>query len=269
MTILRLSFVLVASIWGAQPVGERLHANHRWYLPSGGETLGTVVAVPGCSGVSLDSPRTDPGRPGQLDDVLFRLHYPKMAERLRDAGFAVLLLDLLGAEGVVNACSGEIRAETVADYITAAVDLARSRPEGDATNLFVLGWSMGGGGLIRWLADATSEMDAVRGAVAIYPDCGGKPPVRARMPLLMLLGGGDDIAEPEECEELLAGSPSSSWVTVRTYEQARHGFDIEDAPPVLDVGGGRTVGYQERAARAAWQEVLRFLRNRSGTEPAE
>lgn len=262
-----LLLAAVASPATAQPAHERLLENHRWYLPVG-EALATVVAVPGCSGVSLDGPRTDPGRPGQADDVLFRRHYPKMAERLRDAGFAVLLLDLLGAEGVINACRGEIPAGTVAGYISAAIELATSETRAGSSSLFVIGWSMGGGGLVRWLAEPRGP-DAVRAAVAVYPNCGGRPPVRSRVPLLMLLGGADDIAEPEECEALVEGSPAASWITVRSYDGARHGFDIEDAPPVLDVGGGRTVGFQEHAAREAWEEVLRFLREKTEERPEE
>lgn len=243
----------------AQAVDDRLRENHRWYLSSTDEKLPTVVAIPGCSGVSLNSPQSDQGRPGHLDDVLFRLHYPSMAERLRDRGFAVLLVDLLNAEGVVNACSGEIPAPTIAHYITAAINLARNQAFVDGSRIFVLGWSMGGGGLVAWLSDAGIAQSRVRGAIAVYPGCGGREPIEADIPLLMLLGSADDIAEPEECEELVARSPSRHLITVKSYEGARHGFDIEDAPEVLDIGNGMTVGYQKHAAEAAWQETLAFL----------
>lgn len=252
--------VMVVPRAASQTVGDRLLENHRWYLPGTDERFPTVVAVPGCSGVSLNSPQTDQGRPGHLDDILFRLHYPVMAERLRDAGFAVLLLDLLNAEGVLNACSGEIEAPKIAQYISAAIDLAKRQPHVDASEIFVLGWSMGGGGVIAWLSNADIDPSAARGAIAIYPGCGGKPPIQAQLPFLMLLGGADDIAEPRECEELVRRSPSKALITVKVYEGARHGFDIEDAPEVLEIGGGMTVGYQEDAAGATWQETMAFLR---------
>lgn len=253
-----LATIVVPALAG-QTVSDRLLANHRWYLPSTDEKLPTVVAIPGCSGVSLDSPQTDQGRPGHVDDVLFRLHYSSMAERLHDSGFAVLLIDLLSAEGVVNACSGEIAAATIAQYINAAIDLAGSQAYVDASRIFVLGWSMGGGGLIAWLSDADIAQTGVRGAIAVYPSCGGRKPIEAEIPLLMLLGSADDIAEPEECEDLVARSPSRPLITVKAYEGARHGFDIEDAPEVLDIGNGMTVGYQKDAAEAAWQETVAFL----------
>lgn len=250
----------------AQTVADKLLENHRWYLPETGEMLPTVVAVPGCSGVSLDSPRTDQGRPGHDDDVLFRRHYPAMAERLRDAGFAVLLLDLLGAEGVINACGGEIPAATISQYISAAIDLAKGRPRVDPAEISVLGWSMGGGGVIAWLGDASVDSTAARRAVAVYPACGGRSAVLAQVPLLMLLGSADDITEPGECEELVERSPSRSLVTVKVFEGARHGFDIEDAPEVLEIGGGMTVGHQEDAARGAWLEILAFLETHGSEE---
>jgi dienelactone hydrolase len=183
-----------------------------------------------------------------------------MAKRLRDAGFAVLLLDLLNAEGVVNACRGEIAAPTIAQYISAAIDLAKSQPYVDPSEIFVLGWSMGGGGVIAWLSDPDIDSTVARSAITIYPGCGGKPSIQAQLPLLMLLGSADDIAEPGECEKLVGRSPSRSLITVEVYEGARHGFDIQDAPEVLDIGGGMTVGYQQEAAREAWQETLEFLR---------
>lgn len=253
----------------AQTVADKLLENHLWYMPASAETLPTIVAVPGCSGVSLNSPQTDQGRPGHRDDVLFRLHYPLMAERLRDAGFAVLLLDLLTAEDVINACGGEIPASTIVEYISAAIDLAKKQPRVDPSEIFVLGWSMGGGGVVAWLSAADIDSTVARGAVAIYPDCDGKPTIQAQIPLLMLLGSADDIAEPEECEELVERSSSQSLINVRVYEGARHGFDIEDAPEVLEIGGGMTVGYQEDAAREAWQEALAFLRNHRSSEARE
>lgn len=253
--------IVVSAVTAAQTVDDRLLENHRWYLPSSDGTIPTIVAIPGCSGVSLNSPQTDEGRPGYRDDVLFRLHYPSMAERLREAGYAVLLIDLLTAEGVINACSGEIEAARIAQYITAAIESARTQPRVDSSRIFLLGWSMGGGGLLSWLSDTDAASASVRGAVTVYPGCGGIEPIDAQIPLLMLLGAADDIADPGECQELVARSPSRTLITSRIYEGARHGFDIESAPEVLDIGNGMTVGHQKQAAEKAWQEILGFLRS--------
>jgi dienelactone hydrolase len=100
--------VVVSSAMTAQPTGSDIERNLRTYFPSGDERFPTVVAIPGCSGVSLRGTETDDGRPGDEADRLFRRHYARMAERLRDGGFAVVLVDYLTAENVDNTCGGEI-----------------------------------------------------------------------------------------------------------------------------------------------------------------
>ena len=79
------------------------------------------------------------------------------------------------------------------------------------------------------------------------------------MPVLMLLGGSDDIANPNTCEDLVNSAAIEQQITLTNYPGARHGFDIEDAPPVLDIGNGMTVGYQKEAADGSWAAILQFL----------
>jgi dienelactone hydrolase len=243
----------------AQSLRSRLLEHHRAYVPAKDGVFPTVVAIPGCSGVSLDSPSTDEGRPGDPGDPLFRRHFPRIAKRLRDAGFAVLLVDYLSAEGVLNACNGEIRRERIAEYISEAVGFARSQPFVDAAQVNVIGWSLGGVGLLAWLEQLPEGSAPVRSAIGVYPGCGNAQPWKADVPVLMLLGGADDITPPEQCESLVRSLPDGLRVTVRLYDGARHGFDNEEAPSVVDVGGGRTIGCQSEAAHAAWTEILAFL----------
>jgi len=79
------------------------------------------------------------------------------------------------------------------------------------------------------------------------------------VPLLMLLAGADDIAPPEVCEELVSLLPASARVEVHSYPGARHGFDLSEAPPVLEIGGGLTLGGLPDAAEDAWVRMLSFL----------
>jgi len=53
-------------------------------------------------------------------------------------------------------------------------------------------------------------------------------------------------------------------ITIANYPDARHGFDIADAPPVLDIGNGMTIGYQKEAAEASWTAILQFLASFNG-----
>lgn len=156
----------------AQPTPDIIEANHRAFFPDGEGRFPTVVAIPGCSGVSLDGAATDEGRPGDEADRLFRRHYARMAKRLREGGFGVILVDYLTAEGVANACSGEISHERVGEYVVVSLEFARTLPQVDLSRLHVVGWSHGGAGVIAWLQGLGVQTPAVAGAVAVYPACG-------------------------------------------------------------------------------------------------
>ena len=182
-----------------------------------------------------------------------------MAERLRDIGFAVLLVDYLAGEGVQNACSGEIALETIADYIAESVAFARTRSFVDANRIHIIGWSMGGRGLLEWIQTRTAGTLAADSVVAVYAGCAAAAPWDVSLPVLMLLGGADDIAPPDVCQRLARALPDDHQVTVRVYPNGRHGFDIEGAPPIVDAGGGFTLGYNAEAADGAWREIRSFL----------
>ena len=171
-----------SSVASSQSLRARIEEHHRLYVPTGEGRFATVVTLPGCSGVSLDSPLTDEGRPGDEGDRLFRTHYPRMAERLRDIGFAVLLVDYLAGEGVQNACSGEIALETIADYIAESVAFARTRSFVDANRIHIIGWSMGGRGLLEWIQTRTAGTLAADSVVAVYAGCRRSRSADPRLP---------------------------------------------------------------------------------------
>ncbi len=186
-----------------------------------------------------------------------------MAARLRDAGFGVIVVDYLSAEGVANTCSGEIPHERVGEYIAASLELAKTLVKVDSSRLYVVGWSHGGAGVIAWLETlGVQTSPGVAGAVAVYPACGSRGPWGAGVPVLVLLGEADDITPPERCDEILARLPDTTRVEVRRYADARHGFDFTEGPEVLEIGGGMTVGRNPKAGREAWEGIFAFLGNR-------
>ncbi len=252
--------VLCAPAVTAQTALGDIDANHRLFLPDGDGPFPTVVAIPGCSGVSLDGSATDEGRPGDEADRLFRRHYARMADRLRQGGFGVVLVDYLTAENVANTCSGEIAHERVGEYVAASLELARTLPQIDASRLYVVGWSHGGAGVIGWLQTLGARTARVAGAVAVYPACGSRGPWVSSVPVLVLLGEADDITPPETCDEILAQLPDSTRVEVRRHADARHGFDFTEGPEVLSIGGGMTVGRNATAGEEAWEQIFAFLR---------
>ena len=259
-----LMVVLLLSLSGfssGQTLRDLVIENHYSYIPSEQGHFPTLIAIPGCSGISSDNLAVEESNPQLREgDHLFRRHYRYMAEKLKAEGFVVLLVNIHTAENLLTACAGEIQSERIAEYINESVAWARGLPFVDSDNMHLIGWSMGGGGVLKWLHGPRSEATSVRSAVAVYPGCSGHTTLTIPMPILMLLGGSDEIAIPSVCEELVDSAPIKQHITVENYPGARHGFDIQDAPPILESGGGRTIGYQQEAAEASWQAILEFLR---------
>ncbi len=252
--------LLLPGLSSGQSIRDLVRENHYSYIPSGQGRYPTIIAIPGCSGISSDSPAAEKSNP-QLreDDLLFRQHYQHMAEKLQAEGFAVLLLNINAAEGLLTACADPIDGERIAEYISDAVAWTRELSFVDPDRLHIVGWSMGGGGVLKWLDGPRHGATSVRSAIAIYPPCNRHKDLSVAIPVLMLLGGSDDIADATTCEDLVESAHIKHQITVDNYPGARHGFDIEGAPPMLDIGNGMTVGYQKEAADASWLAIVQFL----------
>ena len=186
-----------------------------------------------------------------------------MAERLKQEGYVVLLVDYLTAENVVNACSGEVPPSRIAEYIHSAVDIAKSLEFVDSSKVHVLGWSLGGAGILAALGTVPVEGVLFRSAVAFYPGCGNAKVWETKIPVLLLLGAADDITSPDPCKDLASALSDGRSVEVHEYTAARHGFDAEEASSVMSTGRGTTIGYNEAAAKAAWRKALEFLKGHS------
>jgi dienelactone hydrolase len=243
-----------------QSLRDQIVENHFAYIPSEGGRFKTLIALPGCSGISSGDPTAEQSNPQLSDgDLLFRRHYRDMAEKLKAEGFVVLLVNIHAAEGLLTACADPIGGERMAEYINEAIAWASELPYVDPDRLHIIGWSMGGRGILKWLDGPRSKSTGVRSAIAVYPQCRGRMTLTIPMPILMLLGGSDDIAIPSVCEELVDSAPIKQHITVEIYPGARHGFDVQGAPPILGSGNGKTVGYQKEAAVASWVAILQFL----------
>jgi dienelactone hydrolase len=245
---------------GCSQRDSAIKENHKLYIPDGDGSFPVVIAIPGCSGVSLNGNETDVGRPGDEGDRLFRRHYPRMAKRLKDNGFMVFLIDYLSAEGVLNTCNGEIHPKRVEEYINMSLSFVKKNPNIDPSRIYVIGWSHGGSGLLEWLSSLKKETKDVNSVIAVYPGCNSINSLETSLPVLMILGEADDIAIPSVCTELVHSLPEETSVKVLSYPNARHGFDFTEGPRELSVGDGLTIGRNQKAGNEAWREILIFLK---------
>jgi dienelactone hydrolase len=256
MTIFRIvALITIAMPSLAQDVSERLQGHVIDYVPAADAPLPAILAIPGCSGVSLNSPLTDKGG-GSPTDPIFRRHYPRVAEQLRDEGYAVFLLDYQTAEGFVSACRGEVPAPTVATYVIAAIRQVAADSRVDTERVYLIGWSLGGAGLLH----ALSQIDPSRvaSAIAIYPGCTRVPPWTHDLPVFLFLGEADDITPAKTCRSLVE-ELEADHVATFSYANAHHGYDATEAPPSISTGRGTTVGYNAAAAEATWTKIHEIL----------
>jgi dienelactone hydrolase len=218
---------------------------YRIVRPTGEGAHPALLFVSGCTGFT---PREAP------------LHYTRTAEDFAARGYVVLFVDYLRARGR-EVCGGTIRAPEVGGDILAAVAYARSIPFIEPSDVSVIGWSMGGGGVLDAIARLSVDAPPpFRAAIAYYPECYGVvAPLRASVPLLMLLAGQDDVSWTWACQDLVKRLPAGFPIEVRLYPAARHAFDVPELPPLLRWHRGGTLGHDPEAAAAAAEEVKRFL----------
>jgi dienelactone hydrolase len=168
---------------------------------------------------------------------IMRDREPAWAQRLNDRGIAAFYVDSFTGRGVIapNYAGSPNFIPTVAHVVDAYQALAvLSRHLGiDANRVAITGFSRGGEVALTSMFDrfrrGSLDDPSLRfaGHIAFYPYCAvhyrGKEVTSA--PLLMLLGGADDMANPETCRR------QADWLGTRTavrtvqFPGANHDFD--------------------------------------------
>jgi dienelactone hydrolase len=184
--------------------------------------------------------------------------YERRAEAFRAQGYVVVFADYLGRRGL-KTCAGPITHQDAAhDVVAAAAGLA-SQPGVDAARIAAIGWSYGGRAVLEALVEHTTRPVGFSRAVVFYPDCRALPPWKATAPVLMLLGGDDDMTPARLCQEAVTRVAAPAAVKVVVYPGALHGFDVPEVRTKVRVGFG-TLAYHPEAAASAEKEVQQFLR---------
>ena len=184
--------------------------------------------------------------------------YERRAEGLRAQGYVVVFADYLGRRGL-KSCAGAITHKEAARDVVAAASWLASQPTIDAARIAAVGWSYGGRAVLEAIVDSTTRPVGFARAITFYPDCRALPPWNATVPVLMLLGGDDDMTPARLCQDTVTRLPASSAVKVVVYPGALHAFDVPELTTKVRVGFG-TLAYHPEAAAAAENEVQQFLR---------
>src|SRR5712691_12310499 len=214
---------------------QSLEPYFRDYSPSGTGPFPAILLVSGCSGFA---PRLAPQT------------YTDMAEGWRAKGYVVVFVDYLAARGR-NRCPSIAAADLGKDVLVVASYL-RTQPRIDPERISAIGWSLGGSGVLAALDQIDpGERSPLHAVVAYYPVCGTLEPWSVKVPVLVLMGANDKMAQPAACEQLFAHLPSGTPVEARVYPDAGHGFNFPESPPY--------VSYSAVATVAAAHEVHQFL----------
>jgi dienelactone hydrolase len=210
----------------------------RILLPTGTSPHPVVLFVPGCSGFAANNGNNQ---------------YEERAAELRAGGNAVVFVDYVSRRMQTN-CA-HISLEEVATDILDAATWVRDQPATDASQISVIGWSYGGGGVLAALKTMPPDPPIAR-AVMYYPLCRGAVSWTAAVSGLMLLGEKDDVAYPALCDPVVKNMPADRFRVI-TYPNARHGFDMRGLPEHNPSPG--TPAYNADAAKASWAAVVNFL----------
>ncbi len=151
--------------------------------------------------------------------------------------------------------------DSVAQDIATAARYLRTQSFVKTTAMNVLGWSYGGGSALVALSTGYNRPPVPVDAVVVYfPACQPASPWEVDVAVLILFGAKDHVVPPALCESLLSRVPARERVKFLVYPDAQHSFDHADLPAARQRALSSRLGYNEKAAKAAWQEVERFLR---------
>lgn len=226
-------------------IRELLSKHYRLQRPEGPGPFPAVMMVPGCFG---------------FDDAKFvKRHYDIVQNKLVELGFVTLRVNYLAVRDA-KTCYPDAPTWDVADDICIATEFLRQQTYVKKGAINVIGWSWGGASAFRALRTTRNREPAkVDAVITYYPHCDEAMWWDSEVPVLVLGGAIDDVSPFSSCEMLFSQVVKPDKLTIRVYDNARHGFDRSELPDAVKFPFG-TLGYNEAAAKAAWKEVTNFLR---------
>jgi dienelactone hydrolase len=195
-------------------------------------------------------------------------------------GYVALSVDSFNGRNIKEVCTGKqnVASRDRTFDIAAAAAWLKRQPYVNANRIGLIGYSHGGATALFASLQVPDDRGrplpppAFAAAVAFYPDCsmrGTSPPrVIALRPVLILIGDKDDWTPSSRCHELMR-AVSGDPVTLHTYPEAMHGFDVpgsrlryrDDVRNRNKPGGccGAWLGFHEASYRDASARTQAFL----------
>ena len=211
--------------------------------PEGDGPFPGVIILHGCSGVN-------------------DLDY-SWARRLKDWGYASLVLDSHGPRAIFNNCTKRkiTKLERALDAHAAKVQFGEL-PFVDRNRIGVIGFSEGGGTILEAIRPnlvkyslPEGSRDPFKAAVAFYPHCYGAGDSNTN--LMILIGEKDDWTPAQLCmDNLPTAVKPEDEVLIEIYPGAYHSFDYQK--PLRDYLGYR-LGYDSNAMADAVPRTKAFL----------
>jgi dienelactone hydrolase len=224
-------------------IQKNLQEHYTIKKPEGTGPFPAVMLVPGCSGFHAEFQKG---------------HYDNVQKHLVELGYVTLRVNYQAARNV-DSCYPDVSANAVADDICTAAEYLHKQTFVKTGAINILAWSYGAAGALRALrASSSREPAKVDALVSYYPSCDYARKWDSKVPVLVLVGSIDNVAPLTKCEALFSYVPNKDKITIRVYDDAHHGFDNPDLPAQMQYQFG-TLGYNEGAANAAWDEVTKFL----------
>jgi dienelactone hydrolase len=247
------------------PGGEGTIIRGIFERPARDGRVPALVLMHGCSGL-----RTGTGTVIGL--------YAAWASRLRDWGYATLLVDGFPPRGIPEICTGTHAMPTLesrAEDARGAHAWLAARPDIEGSRIGLIGWSSGGRAVLRVLAAGQAKRSPFPAAIALYPPCAARTPGRQPFvptaPLLIMIGEADDWTPAAHCVRLVeAARPLTpeGGIELQTFPDAHHAFDapgrvVRHRPEVRNPnaagGRGATIASHPAARAAAFEAAKDFL----------
>jgi len=238
-----ISAIVAAVTLVALAAAQLPEPKYRVFRPDSRGPLPAIVFVSGCDGFA---------------PTLAPAVYERRAEHFRAQGYVVVFADYLGRRAL-KSCAGPITHEEAARDVVAAAAWLGTQSDVDRARITAMGWSYGGRAVLVALARSGATPPTFSRAVVYYPDCRALEPWKTPTPVLMLLGGDDDMTPARLCQDAVTRVATPAAVKIVVYPGARHAFDVPDLPATMKLGFA-TLGYHAEATAAARKEVELFLR---------